>query len=158
MVFEATMTLSTRIPPPVVALLFGLLMWLAARGFPDGQFVSSLRWPIAILFWLAGAALVLSAMLAFRRAGTTVDPFHPEEASQLVTSGVFQYSRNPMYVSLLCVLIGWAIWLGSIYNIGLLIAFVAYMTAFQIKPEEVVLGNLFGEAFEAYCSRVRRWI
>jgi protein-S-isoprenylcysteine O-methyltransferase Ste14 len=87
-----------------------------------------------------------------------VDPFHPEEASMLVTNGVFRYSRNPMYVSLLCVLIGWAIWLGSMLNLFLIAGFVSYITIFQIKPEEEVLKTLFGEAYEQYCSNVRRWM
>ena len=114
--------------------------------------------PAAILFAVAGLALVATSMLKFRRASTTVDPFHPEEASHLLVGGIFRYSRNPMYISLLLVLIGWATWLGSLYNLAVLALFVCYITVFQIKPEEKALKNLFGEEYERYCSSVRRWI
>lgn len=152
------MKIALRIPPPVQALIFGILMWLLDKQLPGGRIDIGMQLPAAILFAVAGVALVVSSMLAFRRAGTTVDPFHPEEASQLIIGGIFSYSRNPMYVSLALVLIGWAIWLGSMYNLALLAGFVAYITIFQIKPEEKVLKSLFGEAYEQYCSSVRRWI
>lgn len=152
------MNLALKIPPPVQALIFGVLMWVVDKQVSGGQLQFDFQLPIAILFAVAGAALVISSMLEFRRAGTTIDPFHPEDASKLVVSGVFRFSRNPMYISLLLILIGWAIWLGSLYNLAVLAAFVSYITIFQIKPEEAVLKSLFGEAYADYCSQVRRWI
>jgi protein-S-isoprenylcysteine O-methyltransferase Ste14 len=152
------MKLALKVPPPVQALVCGILMWMIDRQLPSGQLDSAIRLPMAILFAVSGIVLVVFSMLAFRRASTTVDPFHPEEASQLVVDGFFAYSRNPMYVSLALVLIGWAIWLGSVYNVAVLVLFVTYITFFQIKPEEEALRSLFGETYEHYCSRVRRWI
>ncbi len=152
------MKLALKVPPPIQALVCGFLMWVIDRQLPGGQFESAIQLPMAILFAVAGIVLVVFSMLAFRRASTTVDPFHPEEASQLVVDGLFGYSRNPMYVSLLLVLIIWAIWLGSVYNVSVLILFVTYITFFQIKPEEEAMRSLFGETYEHYCSRVRRWI
>lgn len=152
------MTLSLKIPPPVQALIFGVLMWVVARQASGGQFQFELQLPVAILIAVAGVALVVPSILEFRRASTTIDPFHPEEASNLVDSGVFRFSRNPMYVSLLLVLIGWFIWLGSLYNLAVLALFVSYITVFQIKPEEAAMKSLFGEKFDQYCSKVRRWI
>lgn len=152
------MKLALRIPPPVQALAFGFLMWVVKRQLPGGQFESGLQLPVAILFAVAGVALAVTSMLAFRKASTTVDPFHPEEASHLVVGSVFRISRNPMYVSLLLVLIGWAIWLGSVFNVVVLALFISYITIFQIKPEEKVLRSLFGVSYEQYCSNVRRWI
>ena len=133
-------------------------MWLVDRQLPTGQIEFDLQLPVAIVFAIAGVALVVMSMRAFRKAGTTVDPFHPDEATHLVVDSVFRFSRNPMYVSLTLVLIGWAIWLGSVFNIVVLALFVSYITVFQIEPEEVVLKNLFGEAYREYCSKVRRWI
>jgi protein-S-isoprenylcysteine O-methyltransferase Ste14 len=152
------MKLALKVPPPVQALVCGILMWMIDRQLPSGQLDSAIRLPMAILFAVSGIVLVVFSMLAFRRASTTVDPFHPEEASQLVVDGFFAYSRNPMYVSLALVLIGWAIWLGSVYNVAVLVLFVTYITFFQIKPEEEAMRSLFGETYEHYCSRVRRWI
>jgi len=152
------MKLVLKVPPPIQALVCGILMWAVDRQVPSGQFEFAIRLPMAILFAVAGIVLAVFSMLAFRRARTTVDPFHPEEASQLVVDGFFGYSRNPMYVSLALVLISWAIWLGCVYNVAVLILFVTYITFFQIKPEEEALRSLFGETYEHYCSTVRRWI
>jgi protein-S-isoprenylcysteine O-methyltransferase Ste14 len=152
------MKLALKVPPPLQAIIFGFLMWILDKRLPIGQFEFSLALPVAILFAVAGVALVVSSMLAFRKASTTVNPFHPEEATQLVVGGIFGFSRNPMYLSLALLLIGWAIWLGSIYNLVLLLGFIGYITFFQIRPEEEVLKALFGKPYEQYCSRVRRWI
>lgn len=152
------MKLALKVPPPVQALTFGFLMWLVDRQLPGGQSVFGMQLPVAVAFAVAGVALVVTSMLAFRRASTTVDPFHPDEASNLVVNGVFQFSRNPMYVSLALVLIGWAVWLGSVFNIVVFVFFVSYITIFQIKPEEEALKKVFGESFVQYCSKVRRWI
>ena len=152
------MKLALKVPPPVQALACGILMWVIDRQLPGGQLEFAIQLPMAILFAVSGILLVVYSMLAFRRASTTVDPFHPEEASQLVVDGFFGYSRNPMYVSLLLVLISWAIWLGNVYNVAVPVLFVTYITFFQIKPEEEAMRSLFGEVYEHYCSRVRRWI
>ncbi len=152
------MKLALKVPPPIQALVCGILMWVIDRQLPGGQFESAIQLPMTKLFAVSGIVLVVFSMLAFRRASTTVDPFHPEEASQLVVDGFFAYSRNPMYVSLALVLISWAIWLGSVYNVAVLVLFVTYITFFQIKPEEEAMRSLFGETYEHYCSRVRRWI
>ncbi len=152
------MKLALKVPPPVQVLICGILMWVVDRQLRGGQLESAIQLPIAILFATSGIVLLVFSMLAFRRASTTVDPFHPEEASQLVVDGVFGYSRNPMYVSLLLVLISWAIWLGSLYNVAALALFVTYITFFQIIPEEEAMRSLFGESYEHYCSKVRRWV
>ena len=152
------MQLALKVPPPVQALICGILMWVVDEQLPGGQLESAIQLPMAILFAISGIVLLVFSMLAFRRAGTTVDPFHPEEASQLVVDGVFGYSRNPMYVSLLLVLIGWAICLGGVYNIAVLALFVSYITFFQLNAEEAAMRSLFGETYVSYCSRVRRWI
>ncbi len=133
-------------------------MWVVARQVTGGQFQLELQLPVAILIAVAGVALVVTSILEFRRASTTIDPFRPEEASSLVDSGVFSFSRNPMYMSLLLILIGWFIWLGSLYNLAVLALFVSYIAVFQIKPEEAAMKSLFGEEYDQYCSKVRRWI
>ena len=133
-------------------------MWVVHKQVSGGQFHFELQLPIAILIAISGFALATISMLEFRRASTTIDPFHPEEASSLVDSGVFRFSRNPMYVGLLLVLIGWSVWLGSYYNLVVLAMFVSYITAFQIKPEEAAMKSLFGEEYDQYRSKVRRWI
>ncbi|GGC15296.1 hypothetical protein GCM10007205_25290 [Oxalicibacterium flavum] len=102
--------------------------------------------------------IALVAMACFWHARTTINPLDPRRASQLVTSGIFRWSRNPMYLSLLLLLVAYAIRLDSFAVWIGPIAFVAYVTRFQILPEERVLAEKFGDAYVAYKDRTRRWI
>lgn len=149
--------LELKIPPPLVAALIALAMWMAR---PDGALVpiaQSPRMMLAIVIALAGAALDVVGAGLFRRARTTVNPMAPDRSAALVTGGVYRFTRNPMYVGLMLVLAGWAVALGG----GLLLAgpavFVAYITRFQILPEERALAQRFGDEYRAYTARTRRW-
>jgi protein-S-isoprenylcysteine O-methyltransferase Ste14 len=82
----------------------------------------------------------------------------PDSASSLVVSGIYKYTRNPMYLGFLLVLLGWAAFLSNLAALALLPAFVAYMNRFQIRPEERVLASLFPNDYPAYRAKVRRWI
>ena len=101
----------------------------------------------------------LSAMVgAFVHAKTTVNPLAPESAEELVTSGLFRFSRNPMYLGMLLVLTGGLIWLGAWSAMLAPILFIWVITEIQIKPEERALQQKFGDQFTLYRSRTRRWI
>ena len=100
----------------------------------------------------------LCFIASFVRAKTTVNPMKPASASALVVSGLYARSRNPMYLGLLLILIGWAVYLSNGLAFLLLLAFILYMNRFQIEPEERALISLFGQEFVAYKSRVRRWL
>ncbi len=98
-------------------------------------------------------------VLSFRQAKTTVNPVQPTQASTLVVSGIYRFSRNPMYLGFLFLLLSWAAFLANIP--ALLLGpplFAGYMNKFQILPEEKILCSLFGDDFEIYKNRVRRWI
>ena len=104
-----------------------------------------------------GAVVSAQAIRQFRAAATTVNPLKPDTASALVQTGIFGSTRNPMYVGLLLLLTGWALWLQSPSNLGLLLAFVVVLTELQIKSEEAALRKLFGADYERYCQQVGRW-
>ena len=152
------MTLSLKVLPVgvlVVAMVIAKvisiwlpLVWLPAVVAIAGASVCLL---IGLFFGLAGVKL-------FRHFDTTVNPVHPEQASKLVTTGVYQHSRNPMYVGLLCCLLTWAFYLQALSAFMVVPLFIGYMNQFQIKPEEAVLTRLFGQAYQDYCQRVRRWL
>ena len=151
--------MDNRIPPPLVAALFGLLMGCAARYLP-GAVALTIEWRIglALVVLLAGVAICLAGVLSFRRAHTTVNPLKPETASALVSSGVYRYKRNPMYLGFATVLIAWSILLAWPPALLGVLGFVMYMNRFQIGPEERALARLFGREFAQYCSQVRRWL
>ena len=107
---------------------------------------------------IIGLFVMLAGVLSFRRMKTTVNPLQPGAATALVTGGVYRYTRNPMYLGMLLLLIGWAVYLSSpIALIGVLV-FWFYISRFQIRPEERALAKLFGDGFSDYASRVRPWL
>ncbi|MDG9928023.1 MULTISPECIES: isoprenylcysteine carboxylmethyltransferase family protein [unclassified Pseudomonas] len=150
--------LENRIPPPLVATLIGVLMWVSARYLPGFELAFSWRLTLTLPVLLLGASVCLAGVLSFHRARTTVNPLRPEKASTLVDSGIYRYTRNPMYLGFATMLMAWALALASPLAMFGLVAFVLYMNRFQIAPEERALAILFGDEFSHYCSRVRRWL
>lgn len=150
--------LELKIPPPIVALLIAALMWASTSFTPPLGVPELVRVIAAITIALIGGCFDFAGLIAFRRAKTTINPMNPKGASALVTSGIYQVSRNPMYVGLLFLLIAWAVSLSSALALLEPLAFVFYISKFQIKPEESVLSALFGEEYTAYKSKVRRWL
>ncbi len=146
------------IPPPLIGLLTGAGMWGLARMLPGLTIEASLLRGSAVAFMAVGILIEAVSVLAFLRARTTVTPLKPEKASTLVVNGLYRVSRNPMYLGMLILLIGWALWLANPAALILPPVFVIYLTVFQIKPEEAALSEKFGSDYEAYRGRVRRWI
>ena len=151
-------SLETTVPPPLVALLVTVLMWLASFPIAPVEVSSGLRVGMALTIACIGAVIGITAMVTFRRARTTMNPIKPEGATVLVTRGIFGVTRNPMYLSLVLYLLAWAAYLSSWPALLLLPLFVLYINRFQIMPEERALSSLFGEAYAAYMGRVRRWL
>ena len=152
--------LELKVPPVALALITAAgmlaLAWLLpAAALPLPATGARLA---AGALGAAGIAVALAGVLAFRRMRTTVNPMAPERATALVAVGVFRASRNPMYLGMLLVLAGWAVFLGNAAAALLVPAFVAWMTRFQIRPEERALTARFGASYLDYCARVRRWL
>jgi protein-S-isoprenylcysteine O-methyltransferase Ste14 len=102
--------------------------------------------------------IAVVAVISFKLFKTTIHPSDPTKTTTLVTHGIYRYSRNPMYVSLVLLLLSWSCFLGSWFGPLAMIAFVAYIETFQIKPEEQCLNIKFGNEYEEYCRKVRRWV
>lgn len=150
--------LDLRIPPPVVALLAAGAMWGIARFAPLVDLPQSLRLGAAIACAVVGVVVDVAGIVSFRRAGTTVNPMHPKKTTALVCSGIYGFTRNPMYVASVFFLVAWAAYLSSAWALLGPVAFVLYMNRFQISPEERILEQLFGASYADYRSRVRRWL
>lgn len=150
--------LELKIPPPLVAAVSAALIYGAATLLPLVAISPSLRLGAALVLATAGVWLDVSGLIAFRRAKTTVSPLSPQNSSSVVSSGVYRFTRNPMYLGLACLLLAWAVYLASAWALLVVPAFMAYITRFQIKPEERALATRFGSAYAAYCARVRRWV
>lgn len=150
--------LETRIPPPVVALAVAFLMWNGSVWLGVESAAPAWRYAAVGLLVSLGLLCDLSGLWAFHRARTTVNPMKPAAASSLVTAGIYRWTRNPMYVGLALLLTAAAVYLWSPWALLGPAAFVAYISRFQIGPEERVMHERFGEAYAAYCLRVRRWV
>ncbi len=149
--------LEHKVPPPLIGALCALLMWLIC-GMPPLTGKPPLLLVPALALVVLGLMVEAAGVLSFRRARTTVNPFAPERTVNIVSSGIYRLSRNPMYLGMACILTGWAVWLWQVQAVLGVVLFVAWITRFQIIPEERVLTQKFGTEYRQYRQRVRRWV
>ncbi len=146
-----------KIVPPLVMVIFGVLMYLLDEFLPVGEFEFFGRSVLSKgLFGIAFLVIFL-AIFQFVRAKTTTNPINLNKTSHLVTGGIFKYSRNPMYLGMLLILLAFGLKLGNAFNTLLAAGFVYFMNYFQITKEEEALTNLFGKEYRNYCKGTRRW-
>lgn len=150
--------LELKIPPIIIMALIGVIMWFVATLVPQLVLVIPGQVILAAIAGFTSIALILAGAIAFRVAGTTVNPMQPSNTSSLVTRGLYKISRNPMYAGFLLLLLSWALLLSNIVSFAGLPVFVWYMNRFQIIPEEQALIAKFGAEYIAYAKNVRRWL
>lgn len=152
--------LELRVPPVAAAVLAAAAMCALAAVWPG----VTAAWPLALrivagfILSLAGLAVCLAGVVAFRRARTTVNPLTPERTTALVDRGVYAWTRNPMYVGMTLILAGLALGLANAAAAIVPAGFAFFIDRFQIVPEERALSAQFGSAFDTYRARVRRWL
>lgn len=150
--------LETKIPPPIVMALFGLLIWLCRDFWVHLPFENGVRYLLGGALMASALALDIIAFLEFRKFKTTINPLRPQKATNIVTSGIYSKTRNPMYVGMMLLLSGWSILNTSLFGFLLIFGFWAFITRFQIIPEEHALSAKFGQEYLDYVAKVRRWI
>jgi protein-S-isoprenylcysteine O-methyltransferase Ste14 len=153
-----TKSLELKIPPPIIFLVFAGIIWLISTVLPFAGIAFPGKNMIAMGMAAAGGLFGGLSILSFLRAKTTLHPEDPCKTTKLVVTGVYSITRNPMYLSLLFVLIAWATYLSNFAAFVPIPFFVAYLNRFQIRPEEKALISLFGSEFEDYRKHVRRWL
>lgn len=146
-----------KVPPVLVFFSFTLIMYLVGRFLPVGFFDFFGRFLLAKLLIGMAGIIGLISLIQFFRTKTTVDPINPQKVSRLVTSGLYKYSRNPMYLALLLLLLGFGLFQGNAFNTLVAAGFVWYMNRFQIMPEERILFDKFGKDYKTYLTATRRW-
>ena len=148
--------MDNKVPPPIVTFICGLAIYFSKSFF--NEFFSYSNNINSLFLLILGLVVFLSAVKSFRKQKTTVNPLEPKQASSLVTSGIFKFSRNPMYLGMLIILLS----LSSKFNLigGMIISlfFYIFITKFQIIPEEAAMNELFGNEFINYSNKTRRWI
>ncbi|GAB3274466.1 methyltransferase family protein [Parahaliea aestuarii] len=146
-----------RVIYPPMWLVIGVIAIFALNEFlPGPRFTGSLSWLAGGVLLVAGLAILVIAGGLFQRAGTDMIPFR--NVSALVTTGVYAFSRNPMYLGMALVLAGTAVTVGASTALLVPPLFMAIIEWRYIRPEEVLLRDLFPQEYPAYCARVRRWL
>ena len=154
----AMRNLELKIPPVVQAIIIAIAMWSLSVVVPTTGFSFAVRVWFASLIAITGGVMILLGVVSFRLAQTTMDPRVLNQTTSLVKRGIYQISRNPMYLGFLCILVGWAVYLSNGYAYLLLPVFILYMNRFQIAPEERFMLEKFGEEYRSYLTEVRRWM
>lgn len=150
--------LELKIPPPLVAAAVAGAMTAVAVWLPPVLALPpSVRVGAALVLVGVGACFDVAGLLAFRKAKTTVNPLAPDRSTAVVSTGVYRITRNPMYLGMALILLGLALYLASPWALLGPLVFAAFITRFQIQPEERALTARFGAAYTAYCTQVRRW-
>lgn len=144
--------------PPVAQVLVVMLLMFGCAQFYESSFYFNNQLEISGFIAAFGLLVIVAGVVQFRIANTTVNPVKPNETSKVVATGIYRWTRNPMYLGMLLTILGWFVYLGVVVNLVFIAIFIGYMNRFQIKPEEAMLKQLFSEEYEQYINRVRRWI
>jgi protein-S-isoprenylcysteine O-methyltransferase Ste14 len=147
-----------KIPPGIQGLLAIILIWLFDRYAPIYHITFNYLNIVGCFFIGIGVFVAALGVFAFIKLNTTLDPRYPDKARELVIVGIYKYSRNPMYLGILFVLIGFTVYFGALSNVILIFLFVAFINKYQIVPEESALLKKFGKSYSHYSNSVRRWI
>jgi len=145
-----------KIPPPFIAAGNIFLFYLSTLLIPSFEFTGQAI--LGILIGLEGIIIIFLSIRLFREYQTTINPFKAHETSRLITSGIYSFTRNPMYLGLSSIQVAFGIYLGAYVSIFLIPSFITYITYKQIIYEEQILEKKFGDEYINYLKSVRRWI
>jgi len=145
-----------KIPPPILVLI------LVVSSFLLSKKIDVIHIPhqtlVSILILLIGILILIIPVTKFIKYKTTIDPIEFKKVNKLVTSGIYKYSRNPMYLGLLLIVISSSILYLNIYSVSTPIFFYYWINRFQIQREEIFLTEKFGKEYLSYKTKTRRWI
>ena len=148
--------MNNKIPPPIVTLISGLAIFFSRPLFPD--YHSNLINVFSAILLFFGLLVFFLAVASFKRYKTTVNPLQPSKATHLVISGIFRFTRNPMYLGMALVLLSLSFKFNLLGGLIVTVFFIMFITKFQIIPEEEAMLSLFQDEFEIYKENTRRWI
>ena len=148
--------ISPMVHPPIVALMILVMAYSLKRFVPLAYTPPEFLQVIGLALTFVGSVLGIGAFIEFRKAHTTLNPHG--SAKHLVTSGVYRFTRNPIYLGFLLMVIGLPLNSGSYWGLVMAPFYMMTMTHFIIEKEEAYLERKFGKAYASYTSRARRWL
>ena len=145
-----------KIPPPILVLI------LVSSNYFSSKKIDLIHLPnqdlISIIIFLFGILILINPIFKFIKSKTTIDPIKFKKVNKLIISGIYKYSRNPMYLGLLMIVISTSIFYLNIFSITTPFLFYCWINRFQIKREEIFLAEKFGKEYMSYKTKTRRWI
>ena len=145
-----------KIPPPLLVLILVISNYFSSKKIdlillPNQDLTS-------IIIFLIGMLILINPIFKFIKSKTTIDPIKFKKVNKLITTGIYKYSRNPMYLGLLMIIISTSIFYLNIFSISTPFFFYFWINRFQIKREEIFLKEKFGKEYLSYKTKTRRWI
>ena len=151
-------SLELKIPPVIVFLVAALGLYFTPIVGTYSMILGSYIKVISIAVLFIAIFIGVLGVITFKKAKTTVHPVNITKTSSLVTNGIFSYSRNPMYLAMALVIVSMSIHTNNVLSLLWVLPYCAFITQFQIKPEEKMLLSLFNQDYVQYMSSVRRWL
>jgi len=148
--------ISPMVHPPIVALMFIAIAYFLGRFVPLPMIAPMVLRNVGLLLTFLGFLLGIGAFIEFRKARTTLDPHG--SAKQVVTSGIYRFTRNPIYLGFLLMVIGLPLNSGLYWGFLMAPLYMMTMTRLVIEREEAYLEKKFKDQYTGYKSRVRRWL
>ena len=148
--------MNNKIPPPIVTLISGLAIYFSRNLFPNHHEI--ILDVFSALLLICGIIIIRSAFLLFKNHQTTINPLNLTKTSSIVNTGVFKYTRNPMYLGMIFILLSVALKFNIYGGLIVILIFFSFITKFQIIPEEKAMEKLFGQEFKNYKKTTRRWL
>ena len=148
--------MNNKIPPPIVTLISGLGIYFSRNHFPNHH--GSILDVFSALLLICGIIIIRSAFLLFKNHQTTINPLNLTKTSSIVNTGVFKYTRNPMYLGMVFMLLSVTLKFNIYGGLIVIVIFFSFITKFQIIPEEKAMEKLFGQEFKNYKKTTRRWL
>ena len=145
-----------KIPPPILVMILVISNYFSSKKIdlillPNQDFIS-------IIILLIGMLILINPIFKFIKSKTTIDPIKFKKVNKLIISGIYKYSRNPMYLGLLMIVISTSIFYLNIFSITTPFVFYFWINRFQIRREEIFLTEKFGKEYVSYKTKTRRWI
>ena len=145
-----------KIPPPILVIILITSIYFSS----DKLDLISIpyRTLFSIVILSIGIVVIINPVVKFIKSKTTVNPVEFKNVEKLVTSGIYKYSRNPMYLGMIIIIISTTVYYLNFYSLLTPFIFYFWINRFQIKREEVFLEEKFGQEYLSYKTKTRRWI
>jgi len=145
-----------KIPPPILVLILTSLVYFSSTKLES--IYLPYRQTVSVLILIIGIVVIISPVFDFIKSKTTVNPIKFQNVNRLVTTGIYRYSRNPMYLGMILIIISTTVYYLNFLSVFSPLIFYIWINKFQISREEIFLEGKFGNEYLKYKSKTRRWI